>query len=102
MIREVTAEDFQTEIQNGVTVADFFSPTCGPCKMLDVVLKEIDRANPSLHIIKLNAVENRSLADSYQVLGYPTLAVFREGRELSRLVGLQPRETIEKAILLAP
>lgn len=101
MIREVTADHFRAEIQNGVTVADFFSPTCGPCKMMDTMLKEIDQENPSLNIIKLDAVENRNLADAYHVLGYPTLAVFREGKELSRLVGLQSKEMIEKTILLA-
>ncbi len=98
MIREVTAENFHAEIQNGVTIADFFSPTCGPCKMMDMMLREIDQENPALNIIKLDAVKNRETADSYHILGYPTLAIFRDGEEQRRLVGLQSKETLEETI----
>lgn len=100
MIREVTAENFRAEIQNGITVADFFSPTCGPCKMMDAMLKEIEQENPALNIIKLDAVKNRNMADSYHVLGYPTLAIFRDGKEQRRLIGLQSKEMIEESIRL--
>ena len=43
MLKEVTSQEFKEMYQDGVVVADFFSTTCGPCKMLSFVLADVDK-----------------------------------------------------------
>ena len=43
MIKEVNHEEFEQLAKSGLVLADFFSTTCGPCKMLSFVLKDVEK-----------------------------------------------------------
>lgn len=48
MLREVTEEEFRQSVNQGLVLADFFSSTCGPCKMLSFVLADVDKTSPAV------------------------------------------------------
>ena len=77
---------------------EFYSKTCGPCKMLSFVLKAIAQQKPDFPIYPIDFDANQELKERLGVKGFPTMLFFKDGREVSRLEGLQQKPAIIKAI----
>jgi thioredoxin 1 len=76
-------------------LVDFWAEWCPPCHMIAPVLAEIaaDLAG-RLAVAKVNADENPATAARYGVLALPTLAVFRDGELIWRVVGARPKRRL--------
>jgi len=99
MLKEVNLAEFKEEVATGLVLADFFSSTCGPCKMLGFILKDVEKNyGDALKILKVNFDENRELAEEYNVTGYPTLIVLKDGEEKKRVSGLQQKTALIKMV----
>ena len=99
MLKEVATQEFDELFNKGVVLADLFSATCGPCKMLSFVLADVDKTlGDKMTILKVNFDENKYLTERYGVKGYPTLILFKDGEEVKRLTGLQQKPALVKAI----
>lgn len=99
MIKEIVKEEFATDLAEGAVLVDFYSKTCGPCKMLDFILKDIDKTyGEQVKIIKVDFEAYPDLIEKYNVEGYPTLVMFKDGKEISRKSGLQQKPVITKMI----
>jgi thioredoxin 1 len=99
MIKELVKEEFNNDLAEGAVLVDFYSKTCGPCKMLAFILKDIDsKLGDKVKIIKVDFEENPDLIEKYNVEGYPTLIMFKDGKEVSRKSGLQQKPVISKMI----
>lgn len=99
MLREVMEEEFRQSAKEGLVLVDFYSTTCGPCKMLSFVLADVDKAcGDKVNIMKVDFDKNKALVDEYGVSGYPTLILLKNGEELKRLTGLQQKPAIIKMI----
>ena len=97
MIKEVNTAEFKETMPHGLTLADFYSRTCGPCKMLAFVLQDVDKST-DIQILKVNYDENPDLLAEHNVTGYPTLILFKDGVEVERKSGLQQKPVIIKMI----
>jgi thioredoxin 1 len=94
-IEHVTDSNFANKTSNGVVLADFWAPWCGPCKMIAPVLEEIDsEMSERLKIVKLNTDENQQVTSQYGVMSIPTLIIFKDGEVVDKIVGFQPKETL--------
>lgn len=62
-------------------ILDFFSPTCGPCATMKVVLKSFKAHHPHIGVYAVDVEKNGELAAIFGVRGVPTLA-FCQGREV--------------------
>ena len=99
MVKEVQKEEFEQLVNQGLVLVDFFSSTCGPCKMLSFVLNDVDRTcGGKATILKVDFDKNQDLVGQYGVSGYPTLILMRDGTELKRVSGLQQKPFIIKMI----
>ncbi len=99
MIKEVNSEEFKELAGKGLVLADFFSTTCGPCKMLSFVLKDVEKEfGDDLTILKVDFDQNKDLTAEYGVTGYPTLVLLKDGAEVGRLQGLQQKPVIIKLV----
>lgn len=94
MIREINAADYAEMDKSGPYLLEFFSRTCGPCKMLSFVLKDIDKTTPDFRIYQVDFNENKDLKEQCGVKGFPTMLFMKDGRELSRLEGLKQKPAI--------
>lgn len=96
-----TEEEFQTlVIEAGKPVlVDFWAPWCGPCKMIAPELEALapEYADKAA-IIKVNVDDFPAVAQRYKVMGIPTLLIFKEGKEVSRLVGFRPKKELAAAL----
>jgi thioredoxin 1 len=91
--------DLEKVIRDGVTLVDFNAPWCGPCRAQEPILLALDenyqgRAN----IAKMNIDDNNEVALHMGIQSIPTLVVFKDGREINRLVGLQKAETLNRVL----
>ena len=99
MLKEVTEKEFRELVNQGLVLADFFSSTCGPCKMLSFVLADVDKTCwDKATILKVDFDKNKELVEEYEVSGYPTLILMKDGKELKRLSGLQQKPLIVKML----
>ncbi len=99
MQKEVNSEEFKELAGKGLVLADFFSAACGPCKMLGFVLRDVEKEfGDELSILKVDFDQNKDLTAEYDVTGYPTLILFKDGIEAGRLQGLQQKPVIIKLV----
>lgn len=99
MLKEVNSEEFKELAHKGLVLADFYSTTCGPCKMLGFVLRDVEKEfGNELTILKIDFDQNKDLTEEYGVTGYPTLILLKDGKEAGRLQGLQQKPVIIKLV----
>lgn len=69
-------------------VVDFWAPWCGPCKMFAPVFSQVAaELNTRYRFVKVNTEAEQGLAAQHGIRSIPTLAIFQNGREATRLSG---------------
>ena len=89
--------------QSGVPlVVDYWAPWCGPCRMVAPELEKVARRSSGRFlIVKVNTDVLTDLGQRYGIRSIPTLAVFADGREVTRTAGARPAEDIEAFVAQA-
>jgi len=97
---EINDATFKEIIQNhSLVVVDCWAPWCGPCRMVAPIIEELSRDYAGKILFgKLNVDENREVSMQYQIMGIPTLLVFKNGKLVERIVGAMPRQMLEPKI----
>jgi thioredoxin 1 len=91
--------EFNTTIQSGVVLVDFFATWCGPCRMQGPILEEFAaEIGNTAKIIKVDADQFQSLAVKYDISSIPTMILFKDGQIINRLVGLQQATNLKTAL----
>lgn len=97
LIKKFTEDSFHSDIKHGVVLVDFYADWCGPCRMMTPILEKV--ADESKAVIgKLDIDNAQKVAGTFQVTSVPTLILFKEGKEVGRLVGLRDAETVKQFI----
>lgn len=95
-VLHITSENFEEEVlqSDKPVLVDFWASWCGPCRMLAPTVEEIAAERSDIKVGKINVDEEQELAVKYGVMSIPTLVVIRDGKEVSRSVGTQPKSAI--------
>jgi len=93
---QVTDANFAETVEGSgkAFVLDFWAPWCGPCRMMEPVLKEVADENDGITVGKLNVDENPAVATRFDILSIPTLLVFKDGAVVKKLVGAMPKKKL--------
>ena len=85
--------------KNTLVLVDFSAAWCGPCQTLAPILKEIkDELGEQLSILKIDIDKNQAVAAKFKVQGVPTLILYKNGNQVWRQSGLQPKSELIKII----
>ena len=93
-VQKLNQNNFQNAIANGTTLVDFYADWCGPCRMVSPIVDEIAEERSDITVGKVNVDDENALAMKYGVMSIPTLIVFKDGQEKTRIVGARPKADI--------
>ena len=102
LIKHLTDTNFNEEIKKGITLVDFHADWCGPCRMLAPVLEQIAQEVKGKAIVaKIDIDAEQKTASQFQITSIPTMILFKDGKEISRLTGLRNADAVKNFILSA-
>lgn len=96
----INRQNFQEEVLNSnkPVLLDFWASWCGPCRMVVPIIEEIAEERTDIKVGKINVDEQPELANQFNIMSIPTLIVIKEGKEVNRSTGAQPKEDILEMI----
>lgn len=98
-VEHLYESNFEEKIASGVVLVDFFATWCGPCKMLSPVIEEIGaECDGSFSVYKVDIDEAEDVVMDLEIMSVPTLIVFKDGEEVQRMIGVQPKPVILDAV----
>lgn len=103
MAKPITVDEktWEQEVVNakGLVMVDFWAVWCGPCKMVAPIVDELSQEYEGrLKVAKLNTDENPGVASRYQIMGIPTLLIFKDGKPVDKIVGAAPKKQFKDKI----
>jgi thioredoxin 1 len=97
-LSEAALDDELLQSKEPVLV-DFWAPWCGPCRAMSPAIEAAaQKLAGEAKVYKVNVDENPEVSPRFGIRGIPTLILFKNGREASRLIGLSSREQIEALV----
>lgn len=93
------AGNFDTEIESGVVLVDFWAEWCPPCKIQGPIVEEVARAvQEKASVAKLDIDEAPEIAQRFKIESIPTLVVFKDGKPVEQFVGVTNAAKLVSAI----
>ena len=96
----VTDSDFDTVIKKyPVVVVDCWAAWCAPCRMIEPIIENLaGRYSGKIVFGRLDVDKNKNVAIKYNIMSIPTLLVFKNGKNVDRMVGAMPEPVLEDKI----
>lgn len=94
-VKNLTQNNFKQNVSGGLILVDFWASWCGPCKLIAPVLNELaGELDGKLRIGKVNVDNQQAIAAKFKVRNIPTLILFKNGKEVKRIVGIKPKKAL--------
>ena len=97
-----TDQNFSDEVLNfsAPVLVDFWASWCGPCRVQGPIVEELakDMKDKTVKIGKLNVDENSNTAQQFNIMSIPTLIIFKGGKVVESMVGVQSKESLTEKI----
>ena len=97
MVKHLTDAGFEEDVlkQDGVVLVDFWAPWCGPCRTIGPIIEDLAKEYQGRAVIaKLNVDEEQKVAAQYGIMSIPTLMIFKDGKPVDKIIGVQPKHSL--------
>ena len=79
-------------------VIDFWATWCGPCKLMNPILDEVEKEHPDLTITRIDIDSDKEMVEQYNIQSVPTYIVLKDGKEVDRIIGAKPKFAFLKRV----
>lgn len=102
VITDQTFEREALQASGRPVLVDCWAPWCGPCRMIAPVMDQLAAESGGRYrIAKLNVDENPLTASRFQIASIPTMLIFKDGKLVDRLIGVQSKPAIAERLRIA-
>ena len=90
---ELTSDNFEATVKEGVSLVDFWAPWCGPCRMIAPVIEELaEEFEGKANICKVNVDEQSELSQQFGIQSIPTIFFMKDGEIVDQMIGAASKQ----------
>ena len=94
-MKVIHEKEFDEEIKEGLVLVDFFASWCGPCRMMSMILEEVEEElKDKVKIVKVDVDEDENLARRFGIMSIPTLLLYTDGKLYEKHTGVWQKDTL--------
>lgn len=98
-IKYLDDSNFESVVEKGVTLVDFYADWCGPCRMIAPIIEDLaSEMNGKITVAKLDIESAQNTTAKFNVTSIPTIILFKGGEEVNRVVGVRDKEALIEMI----